>query len=821
MRKTSVIKLTVRSIKAFFGRYMAILLTVALGVGFFSGLKISKDAMANAADSFFDEQHFYDFRIISTLGFSEDAVVRLADEQFIALAEGSKSVDSLVQLGDNVKAYKLISIPYAVNLPSLSAGRLPQNDGECLIDRSHVSQDVLGMKIVLDNGDDSFAGKQLARSEYTVVGVVDSPLYIGLDRGSTDIGNGSLSGFIYIPDGNFVSDVYSEIYLTLEEREQAYSDEYDSLTDKYEEQVSEISEAVARERYESLLSEYGLTEETAAAAGLSAPEVYVLTRNENAGYVSFENDTSIVSGIADIFPLFFVMISMLVCMTTMTRMVDEERTLIGTLKAMGYGEGAIAAKYLIYAGSATLIGWAVGFFPGTWGLPKVFWYAYGALYDFASLPYLFSPSLALVTFAVAVAGILGSAYLSCRRELNDVPARLIRPKGTKNGKRIFLERIKPLWHRLPFLKKITIRNMFRYKKRFLMMIIGIGCCAGLVVTAFGIRDSMIHVGEKQFGTVQLYDLEVSYSKEKGDTVAEIRGTAGVQSCIGCINERVELCADGEDDIVGADMLVYDDLEDFSDYWNLFCGDAESELPKRGEALISMQAAERLSLRAGDCFDVMNNSRDTVRLKVSGIFDNYIDNYVIIGADTFSDAFGAYADDTALVVVGDSFDAGAVAEKLTAIDEVNGVQQLDVIRNRVSSALSCLNYIIWLVVCFSGTLAFVVIFNLTNINLAERSREIATVEVLGFYPRETESYVLHENLLLAFFAAVIGMPIGTLFHRIVMNMIKIDSIAFDIHVTEASYILSFFCTIIFSAVVNLFMKRQIAKIKMAESLKAVE
>lgn len=819
----SSFKLAIRAIKSFFARYMALLLIVMLSVGFFAGLKITKNAMWNTCEDYLARQHFYDFRLISTLGFTEDDVKVFSDIDGIRLAEGGKGIDALAEYDSNIKSFKFLSLPENVNLPSLKAGRLPEAENECLADARIFGKKSIGTVIrIADENAEEVAGR-LNGTEFTIVGVAESPLYLGNDRGTTGIGNGSLDGFIYLPAANFADGVYTEINLTLNETAGIYSDEYDELIEKYKTEITETCRQRADERYNMLVSEIGMqagvaAPETGMQAGIAVPETYVLTRSDNSGYASFKNDTSIVSGIANMFPIFFILIAMLVCITTMTRMVDEERTQIGVLKAMGFRNRAIISKYLLYAGSATVIGWVIGFFLGTWGLPLVFWYAYNALYDFAPLLYLFSGYLAVVTLAVSLLGILGSTWISCRKELGENPAKLIRPRTSKKGKRILLERVSLVWKRLSFLQKITLRNMFRYKRRLIMMLVGISCCTGLVVAAFGVRDSMIGVGTLQFEEIQKYDIEASFTAGAEESVsAKFDKTEGVDDYLMCAVQRVNL--QGSENMNSVSMYSFNYSEKLAEFWDFHSGGKTLGLPEQGGAIVSRRIAEKMSLSAGDSLKIQDADMKTVTVTVMGIFDNYVDNFVVISDGTYADAFGEWQTNTALLSV--SGNVKDIAEELTGIAESTGVKKLQAIKENVDSALSCLNYIIWLIVMFSGALAFIVTFNLTNINLAERSREIATVEVLGFYPKETESYVLRENLVLSVLAGFIGLPLGTLFHRIVMSMIKVDIMAFDIHITATGYVLAFICTVLFAVVVNLFMKRQIGKIQMAESLKAVE
>ena len=702
----SIFKMTGRTIRSFKGRYMAILLIVALSAGFFAGLKITTDAMLHTGGEYFEEQNFYDFRLFSTLGFTGDDVNEFGKLNGVETAEGVYSVDALMVHKDSDHPFKLYAISENVNVPSLSAGRMPTADDECLADEDVFTEEDIGKTISLADENDTSIADSLERGEYTIVGLVSSPLHIGLDRGTTDIGNGSVYSFLYLPESNFKSEVYTEVNLLLSETAKIYSDEYDELIDTYEAEVTALCERLAEKRYQDILDENHLTVEFAEQMGITAPETYVLTRNENAGYVSFENDTGIIGGVANIFPIFFIMIAILVCITTMTRMVDEERTQIGVLKAMGFSNRAIMGKYLLYASSATVIGWVIGFFACTWGLPRIFWLAYNEIYGFAPISYLFSPELAVLTLAISLFFILGSTYLSCRKELSDVPAALIRPRAAKTGKRIILEHITPIWKRLSFLQKITVRNMMRYKQRLFMMIVGISCCAGLVVTAFGVRDSMIDVGELQYGAIQKQDLEASFDMGTEDTVTtELDKLSSIEDYLTVSNIRVDISADKS--MSGVNLLSLKDTENISKFWDFHIGEEKLTLPKTNEAYVSPKVAEKLSVGVGDTLEIRNSDMQTGTVTVAAVFDNHIYDYVVISDETYEKVFGEYETNTVLINAKD--DAEALAKELTELHIFTGVSQLDMIRANISDALDCLNYIIWLIVFFSGALAFIVIF----------------------------------------------------------------------------------------------------------------
>ncbi len=817
----SIVKMTLRTIRSFLGRFLALMLIVALSVSFFAGLKVTKDAMYATCQGYLEERNFYDFRLISTLGFSDDDVEEISKQPWISKTEGQKSIDALIPYDGSTAAFNLLSLPEKINLASLVSGRMPMNETECLADARAFSEKDIGTVITLspENNDDTL--DFLEEHSFLITGLANSPLYLSTDRGTTTIGDGSLKGFLYLSPNAFSQDqdVYTEVDVTLRTRANIYSQDYEELMDTYKPQMTQVLSQVAQDRFDDILDAYGLEKEQAQYVDLEEPDTYVLTRRENAGFVSFENDTAIISGIANLLPVFFIMIAILVCITTMTRMVSEERTQIGVLKALGFHSWDIAAKYLLYAGIATLIGWTAGYFLGTWGLPQIFWMAYGVLYKFAPLQYRFSPSLARITLVVSLVGILGATLASCQRALRSVPAELIRPQRGKSGRRILLEYIPFLWKPLSFLQKITLRNMLHYKLRCLMMLVGIGCCTAMMVTAFGVRDSMIHIGELQFGGIQHYDIGLSFSESKSQEVQQaVSRMEGITDALPCIQNRVDVYGE-RDTLRTVTLLAPERWEDLPDYWTLSYNGEALSAPGPGQALVSRRLAEKLELSVGDTVEAEDSDLNRVSFTVSGIFQNYVANYIFVRAEDCAAGFGSTAPN-ALLLKTDT-DEPALSKALTELDGVTAISRMSVSLESVDSAMSCLNYIIWLVVGFAGALAFIVIYNLTNINLAERSREIATVEVLGFYPKETEVYVLRENTVLSFLAAVLGIPLGSILQPIVMGMVTVDNSCFDIHIERASYLTAFLCTLLFSAIVGRVMRRHIGRIPMAESLKAVE
>ncbi len=635
-------KSSFREIKETIGRYIALVLIIALGVGFFSGLKVTDPAMRQAMQQYFKDTSFYDYRLISTLGFEEEDVEYVAENVSARAVEGSVSFDVLADYADSSHAIKAISIPTNVNTIVLESGRLPENDDECLVDSYLFNESTIGNTIKISSNNEKDDSDNFKYSQYTIVGTVKSPLYIQYERGSTTLGSGVLDGYIYINKGGFDVEYYTDIYVKLDSDLEIYSDEYKDLIDGKEDEVQKALDEAANNRYDRIIAdaydelndakeefetskEDGATEladakeeldsakkqldsakaqieeyeaqesqlksmldlllldptqqeaaeelsvqlytlqvgletaKTEYANGLAEyneglaeyeegleeyntkiadaeaeiadaeaeiedieeANTYLLTRDSNVGYVCFESDSTIVGAIANVFPVFFFLVAALVFMTTMNRMVEDQRTQIGVLKALGYSNGSIMGKFVFYSGSAAFIGTALGFVAGTIAFPKAIWFAYKMMYNTSEITYFFSPAMLLISFVVAFICSVGVTFISCRYEMGEMAASLMRPKAPKAGKRIFLEYLPWFWNRLKFLKKVSLRNIFRYKGRLFMMVLGIGGCTALLVAGFGIYDSIADIAVNQFTNISKYDIDITLKDGATDTVAPL------------------------------------------------------------------------------------------------------------------------------------------------------------------------------------------------------------------------------------------------------------------------------------------------------------
>ncbi len=614
----------------------------------------------------------------------------------------------------------------------------------------------------------------------------------------------------------------SDAEAELADAESEYSD---GLRD-YEDARAEADDQFADAERELADAEAELEDARQEIADIERPTVYVLSRWSNVGFACFDSDTDIVRNVAKVFPIFFFLIAALICVTTIKRMVDEQRSQLGVLMALGYGKGAIMSKFILYSGTATVLGCVIGVFLGSWLIPTVVWQAYKIMYYFSdTIIFTIDPVLSLGTFAAYLLAMLFVTWISCRKELSETPANIIRPKPPKNGKRVLLERVGFIWNRLSFMWKVSMRNIFRYRQRTLMMILGVAGCTALMITGFGIKNSISGVVDAQYEEITFYDLSVTFTDDmSADKQAEFTSGVGDRADgVLFLNQSAVTAVSGKKEkSVNLNVIGAGDADRVGDFISYHSSKGtELEYPQDGGALISTGLAESLELDVSDTFTVRTDE-DALTLTVTGVFDNYVDNYVCVTADTYREQCGADAEvNTALVLAGEDADVGELSSYILGLDSVINVSENDAIRNRVNSMLTSLNYIVLLTIVCSAALAFTVIYNLTNINITERMREIATVKVLGFYDIESAAYVLRENIVMTIVGAALGVPLGIALNTFVMDQIKVDTIRFTPNIHGMSFVYSLMLTLLFSLLVDVFMYFRLNRINTAEALKAAE
>ena len=1083
----------IRDVLHSLGRYFAIVAIIALGVGFFAGLTVAEDAMVQAGDKFVRASNMFDYRLLSTLGLREEDIAYFAEVSGVEDAEGLVSVDALWSMEDRDDGvYKTFSITERINQVDVLAGTLPAHGDECAVDSRAFTEADIGKTLYLSSQNDEDTMDMFTYREYTITAVVQSVNYLNFERGTTSLGTGTLTGFVYFAPEGYDTDYFTECYVTVSDAEGLiFSDAYETsvasmkvpleealalraedryqeileeanaeiadgereYNDAYEEYLAERAEAEteledarvqlqdaldqieageaelleseellkqgdmeleaglreyeagvlafeeekektyaeldaaqkkidenraavesgflaieesgiltqyeelkaseaalleqlsllpegdpaaetltqnllmvqaglkqiedtgvflkyeelekattelaaaqetldtgrkqaeesfltaqrelqngkaeldaareeiesgyreiengrkqlldAREEYEEGLSEYYEGKQEADESFLEAeeefrdawaeiedarqevaeiekPDTFLLDRNTNTGYVCFQSDSSIVRDIAKVFPVFFFLVAAIVCTTTMMRMVEEQRTQIGTFKALGFSNGAIISKYILYSGSAALLGCMIGYFGGSWMFPYVIWQAYNMYYGFTTIGVVYRLDLALFSLAASMLCSAGTTYLACRRELFKMPARLMRPKTPKAGKRIFLERIGFLWKHLGFMHKVSIRNIIRYKQRLIMMVLGIGGCTALVLTGFGVDDSVANIANDQYDEIHRYDFDVYFAdglteEEREEFLADTDEL--FTDCVFVVESTAEYIT--KKSSMALNLMATDDPA-ITKLIDLHNDEGEVAYPTAlGEVVISDKLAERADAEPGDSITIKISDTQNAVFTVSGICDNRVGSYVYMSEETYR----TYVEEEALyknaLTTTEESDVHGVAAVLMEEHGADSVSVIEDFRARVDNMMESLNYVVVVIIVCAAALAFVVLFNLSNISITERIREIATIKVLGFYDGEVSDYVFRENFILTFLGVLAGLPMGVVFHSFVMNQINIDSVSFKTSIYPLSYLFTVAITFSFTILVDLMMRKKLRKINMAESLKSVE
>ncbi len=610
----------------------------------------------------------------------------------------------------------------------------------------------------------------------------------------------------------------------LEEVKQALADaqkELDSGRTEYESGKAEAEAEFAKAEAELNDAQVQLNDARKTLNEMAEPDSYVLTRETNMGYTALDSNSNILAGVARVLPLFFMLVAALVCITTMTRMVEEERTQIGTLKAMGYGNGTIMWKYLFYSGSAAILGCSFGALIGSVAFPWILWDTYKVMFNITPRVVLtINWPLCIAVVAGYTAVSLLVTWYTCRKTLREVPAELIRPKAPAAGRKILLERL-PFWNKFSFLNKVTLRNVFRYRQRMLMMLVGIGGCTALLLTGFGVRDSIGHIVDYQFEDIAHYDMEVYFSDSLDDTAKQQFADA-----VGTDAERIGFFYQSQVELTHGGRTWNINLtamnEDSAGFIDFHRGKKAVALPGLDEALVSVGAAEALDISVGDELTVYDTDMQKLTVRVSGIYDNHVSNYIMVSPDTLAHQWGkAPGCQMAYVIAADGVDIGALSTSISEQTSVMNVTVSEEVAQMVNTMLDALDMVVVTIVICAGLLAVIVLYNLTNINITERIREIATIKVLGFNSKETSAYVFKENILLSVMGAALGLLGGKFLLDFVIHQVKIDLVWFLPKLLWPSYVYAIVLTLVSAAVVDAVFYFRLEKINMAEALKSVE
>lgn len=560
---------------------------------------------------------------------------------------------------------------------------------------------------------------------------------------------------------------------------------------------------------------------------IEMPEWYIWDRSNNVSFSSFTGNVDKLTAITTIFPVFFFLVAALVVSTTMTRMVEEERLQIGTMKALGYTRREIMQKYLWYAFAAAVSGTVVGLAIGFKAFPTIIWSAYTMMYYMPELTTPWRLTQALFAGGTLTVLTVGVTALACRASLSEVPASLMLPRAPKAGKRILLERITPLWRRFPFTWKVTCRNLLRYKRRFWMTVIGVAGCTSLLVAGFGISDSLNAIITRQFSAVSHYDLITVVTKEEAlesgavyDYLTE--GDPITESLTVSMETTRQSTPEGDVDVY---LMVPQDVQRFADFLDLHERVSGKAVPLGEEGVVlTEKLAKTLGVQAGDTITLTNGDEQTGTFTVSGVCEHYISNYVYMSAATYEAGFGTPVSYNAALskLTDDNQEVrDAVSETLLAMDNVASLTFTQDSIVQVLNMLNSIDAVVVLIIVCAASLAFVVLYNLSNINIAERVKEIATIKVLGFYDREVNAYVNRESVALTLIGTLFGVFGGIALHRFIIVTVEVDAVMFGRDIQPLSFVYAIALTLLFSTLVNLVMQRSLRRISMVESMKAPE
>lgn len=1042
MKKKALRKDFYMEIRRSLGRFLSIFFIVAIGCAFFSGIRSSEPDMRYSGDTYFDNADLMDIEVISTMGLTEDDVDAVRNVEGIGQAEGGYSVDVLCSEGDNQIAVHVMSMLPSMNQVQLEEGRLPEKENECAVDADYLAQSSLeiGDEITFSSGTDDEITDTLRTDTYMIVGVVSSPQYISFQRGSTTIGNGSLTVFIVVPEESFALDVYTEIYARVEGAEEttAFTDAYDDLVQEAMDRVEAIKEERQQIRYDEIVDEAqteldnagaeladaqqeledgkaqaeaeladartqledaqaevdsgwqeiasseeqlessrqqlvdgqaeidrnteelnasidalneqidalnevkeqynalassGKTDDATMAAlakmyeqiqngeaavsqaqdqiesgkaqiesaqegindgwtqiesgeqeiadakeqladaqadiddgwdeyyegeaearaeiadgeqqiedaqqelddaeeavrNLEEPEWYIYDRSNLPDYSGYGENADRMRAIGEVFPALFFLVAALISLTTMTRMVEEQRTLIGTLKALGYERHSIAGKYLGYALFATVTGSAVGILFGEKVFPYIIINAYGIMYPYMNdivLPYNLTYGLGAA--GAALASTLLATIFSCYKELREQAAELMRPPTPKQGQRVLLERVTFIWKRFNFSWKASIRNLVRYKKRLFMTVFGIGGCMALMLVGFGLKDSIFAIVDIQYGEIQLYDGNIILSddateEEKQNIIMTLHEDSAMAGSMEGLLEQVSVGNGGEWHDVYLD--VPKDVEQFEDFVVLQdrVTNEHYSLDDSGAVLTEKMATE-LGVEPGDTITIRDDAKGDLEVRISDVCENYMGHYLYMTPAVYEDVYGEAPDYNCIFYKTTdriTEEAERIGEEALTLQGTLSISYTTDLREQVDNMLGALDIVIVVLIISAGMLAFVVLYNLNNINITERQRELATLKVLGFYNNEISMYVYRENIVLTLFGAVFGAVLGKILHQFIIVTVEIESVMFGRNIDLSSFIYGFLLTCLFSLLVNGAMYFKLKKINMVESLKSVE
>ncbi len=797
---SAYLKLIIRQISTNKQRFISIIAIVILGISFYSGLRSTMPYMKKDADDYFTKQNLMDIEIVSPTGFTETDITTLKALDKVNLVMPGYISEVNIKYVAKSMTLSLLSYDFSgpdqINKPELISGRLPGKTNECLLDSQLSNNKVFQIGDSLNFNSDT---SNLNITSCEIVGFVTSPLYITNNRGLSSSNSVNIDGFVLLTNEAFDFPVFTNLYLTIDKKNMS------RFSEEYLEQISSIKNSIKKINNNWYLSD-------------------IFT---NMGISDYKQDMQRISALSNVFPLIFFFVTVLVSLNSITRMVENERCEIGTLKSLGYGKIAITIKYLSYALLGSLIGSIIGLLIGFNLFPRVISNAYGILYNLPKIktPILFP--LALEATSALVIFVCVPAVFACGKTFYSHPANLMRPKSPKPGKRIFLERIKFIWKRLRFIQKVTIRNLFRYKKRFLMTIVGIGGSCALLFTGFGLRDSISSIIFQQFSEIKTVDTEI-YLKSGLDEsdvntiMSDVVTNNNITDSMIIGQQSIDVYANNS---LQQDIYLIVPKTPLSGFINLIDKTTHKkiELPNDTVA-ITEKLATLLKVKKGDQINLEFNQSSTIPVTVGNIVENYLLHYVYMSPQLYQQLL--HKEVYYNVILGKTNKMTDevkmnLSQELMTKQQVLAINYTSSIINQMNDMVTMLNTVVLILILSAALLAFLVLFTLSHINIDERKKELATIKVLGFYDKEVSAYVFKENLILTVIGIALGLILGFFLHLYVITTAETDTLLFVRNVKFVSYLFSASLTLIFALIINFLISFRLKKISMTDSLKSIE
>jgi len=801
-----ILKNTIRKISKSIGRYFSLLIIILIGVAFYAGIKASVPNIKTVQNDYYKETNLMDIKVISNYGLTEEDVEYLSELDGIDSVTGSYS--KYVFEDDDV--IEVHSINNKINTFHLIDGRMPNNNSECLADSKNYK---VGEYITLtEKGNE----ENLNIVKFKVVGTILSPLYTANDYGTASIGNGKLKSYIFIDETAFNYDLYTELYLTIEKNEKdvSYSKSYNEKIDNVIE-LLEKEKVRREEKRKDELIKIGIPSENLEV------KWHIQSRNEAINsYKLLENQYKEVEIIADVIPIFFILVVALMTSNTMARMISEERGEIGTFTSLGISNRKIIISYLEYVLSSTTIGVMLGYFIGTIFLPRLVYTCFPI--TMPNMPYIFDFTMLLLILLVAVIVMSIVTIYACQKELKEMPAYLLRPVAPKKGKSILLEKIKFIWNKLSFSWKVTFRNISRYKKRVIITLLGTAGCTFLILIGFAIKDSVNEIGSKQYNELFKYEnLIVLKDEVKKDDIELKEELKDLITDELLLKQESFKVTNKEKRMLDVYLMVPEENNEyFKEYFILRNNKTFKEINLSDDGVIITPRISNLyKIEKGDYITLEDLNKNQVEVKVVDITENYVSNYVYMTEKLYKKLFNEEV--TYNLIVSKNKNVDNLAESILNIEKIINISFSEDLLKQANNGINGLNEIVVLLVVISSLLAFTVLYNLTSINISERTREIATLKVLGFTDNEANKYIYIETFVTVIVGIILGMIITPPLHNYVITLLEADNMVFLREIKPNSYLYAGLLTLSFALIMQLVTYLKLKKVNMIESLKSVE